>query len=185
MHHWSTPSLDCKAPMITMTLAQRVFTALWAFFVSLPSISGSPLTPRSPTCKYLPGDPGWPSPSEWNTLNDTVNGRLIAAVPLAQPCHAPNFNAAECAKIQANWTWPQLQFVSIHDWGSVPCLISSTVPKIRPRYKTHTGSTIHAVHIHPYQQSARWETLWIIRSMLVLPQMWLLESSLLRTRTSV
>ena len=96
-----------------MILAQSLVLALWALFGFFISASGSPLAPRAPTCKYLPGDPGWPSTTDWDNLNDTVNGRLIAAVPLAQPCHTPYFNAAECAKIQANWTWPQLQYVLI------------------------------------------------------------------------
>ena len=100
-----------------MTLAQSILIALWALFVSFLSTSGSPLAPIASKCKYLPGDPGWPSTSDWNNLNDSVNGRLIAAVPLAQPCHTPNFNAAECAKIQANWTWPQLQYVVVHSLG--------------------------------------------------------------------
>lgn len=96
-----------------MFLAQRMFIALWTLPVFYFLTSGSPLIPKARECKYLPGDSEWPSTSDWNSLNDTVNSRLIAAVPLAQPCHTPNFNAAECAKVQANWTWPQLQYVHV------------------------------------------------------------------------
>lgn len=57
--------------------------------------------------KFMPTDAGWPSTSLWNTLNETVDGRLIKTVPLPSVCHsAPfgNYNAAECSALQAGWT---------------------------------------------------------------------------------
>lgn len=64
-----------------------------------------------PSCRYLPGDAGWPSVDEWNRLNSTVGGRLVATVPLGSPCHDPTYVAAECASLQSQWLLPQLQFV--------------------------------------------------------------------------
>ncbi|KAK6829556.1 FAD binding domain protein [Apiospora arundinis] len=46
------------------------------------------LTPTSAedgNCKCFPGDPCWPSESEWAAFNRTVGGRLVATVPLAAP----------------------------------------------------------------------------------------------------
>jgi len=56
----------------------------------------------------------------------TVNGRLVATVPIETPCHDPNYNEVACAALQSNWTLTQLQFVyhtvlAIH----VPNLVSS------------------------------------------------------------
>ncbi|OQE34805.1 hypothetical protein PENCOP_c015G05357 [Penicillium coprophilum] len=58
-------------------------------------------------CHCLPGDTCWPAPSVWASLNDTVDGRLIATVPIGTPCHAPNYDAAACAALKANWTKPE------------------------------------------------------------------------------
>ncbi|PBK81775.1 FAD-binding domain-containing protein [Armillaria gallica] len=37
-------------------------------------------------CRTAPGDPSFPSSEEWNTLNSSVSGRLVKAVPSAQYC---------------------------------------------------------------------------------------------------
>ncbi|KAJ5631928.1 uncharacterized protein N7484_012028 [Penicillium longicatenatum] len=58
-------------------------------------------------CRCLPGDDCWPSSSDWSSLNQTVGGRLVATVPIGSPCHAPTYDAAACAALQANWTLPQ------------------------------------------------------------------------------
>jgi hypothetical protein len=54
-------------------------------------------------CKCLPRDPCWPPTSDWNSLNQTVGGRLIATVPLAHPCHDPNYNPERCQALQDEW----------------------------------------------------------------------------------
>lgn len=59
---------------------------------------------NSSQCHVLPSDAAWPSASAWDALNTTVNGRLIATVPIGSPCHEPNYDAAACALLQANWT---------------------------------------------------------------------------------
>lgn len=60
-------------------------------------------------CRCLPGDACWPSKSVWNALNATVDGQLIATVPLGSPCHDPNYDAALCEELQDEWSLPQLQ----------------------------------------------------------------------------
>ncbi len=64
------------------------------------------------TCKYIPGDAGWPTQDVWNQLNDTVGGRLIATVPQAAICHVGGyatleFNEAACEALQPEWNSPQ------------------------------------------------------------------------------
>lgn len=39
------------------------------------------------SCKAVPGDAAWPSEQEWNFLNRTVGGRLIATKLLGSICH--------------------------------------------------------------------------------------------------
>lgn len=52
-----------------------------------------------------PSDPCWPSSAEWASLNDTLSGRLLKAVPPASACYKTedNYNAAECKRIVEEW----------------------------------------------------------------------------------
>ncbi|KAJ5339986.1 hypothetical protein N7452_006714 [Penicillium brevicompactum] len=58
-------------------------------------------------CHCLPTDSCWPAPSAWNALNSTVGGSLVATVPIGTPCHAPNYDAAACASLKAEWYKPE------------------------------------------------------------------------------
>ncbi|KAJ5375636.1 FAD-binding type 2 [Penicillium concentricum] len=58
-------------------------------------------------CHCLPGDSCWPAPSAWTSLNHTVGGRLVATVPIGTPCHAPNYDAAACSALKADWNKPE------------------------------------------------------------------------------
>lgn len=60
-------------------------------------------------CKCFPGDAYWPSTAQWNAFNRTVNGRLIATVPLASACHVPNYDAAKCQALKNEWQSPDIQ----------------------------------------------------------------------------
>lgn len=60
-------------------------------------------------CRYLPGDAEWPSVDEWNQLNTSVSGRLIAAVPEGHVCHDPTYDETACAALQSNWIMPDAQ----------------------------------------------------------------------------
>ncbi|OJJ42640.1 hypothetical protein ASPZODRAFT_124969 [Penicilliopsis zonata CBS 506.65] len=63
-------------------------------------------------CKCFPGDDCWPSLSEWSALNTTVDGRLIATVPIGTPCHSPDYNATECAYLRSEWLLPTIHYNS-------------------------------------------------------------------------
>lgn len=60
-------------------------------------------------CKCFPGDACWPRPDEWSRLNKTVDGRLIATVPLGSPCHDPSYEEAQCARLQKEWLYSSVQ----------------------------------------------------------------------------
>ncbi|KAH6612777.1 hypothetical protein B0J18DRAFT_441027 [Chaetomium sp. MPI-SDFR-AT-0129] len=59
--------------------------------------------PHQSTCRNIPGDARWPKSAEWDRLNATVDGRLIATVPIAQVCHDPTFSPEECAQVEGQW----------------------------------------------------------------------------------
>ncbi|KAK5992006.1 Bifunctional decalin synthase calF [Cladobotryum mycophilum] len=67
------------------------------------------------SCKPIPGDTTWPTQTDWAKLNQTVGGRLIATVPLANVCHTAgisNYNAAACATLKTQWDLPQTHLFS-------------------------------------------------------------------------
>lgn len=63
----------------------------------------------SSTCRCFPGDTCWPSAAAWVKFNQSVDGTLIATVPLGTPCHAPSYNAAECDVLRNGWLLPEEQ----------------------------------------------------------------------------
>ncbi|EPE26888.1 FAD-binding protein [Glarea lozoyensis ATCC 20868] len=69
-------------------------------------------------CRCFPGDACWPSTSTWNTLNNTVGGRLIKTVPIGAVCHdtfpGVSYNAKKCADVQGNWARPELHDETTH-----------------------------------------------------------------------
>lgn len=65
-------------------------------------------------CRCFPGDTCWPTSKEWASFNQSVNGNLVATVPLGAPCHDSSFgpyNATECSRLRAQWTLPELQYI--------------------------------------------------------------------------
>ncbi|KAL2175129.1 uncharacterized protein P884DRAFT_279522 [Thermothelomyces heterothallicus CBS 202.75] len=58
---------------------------------------------RAAQCKCFSGDACWPPASAWNSLNETVGGRLIATVPLAEACHDHNYDPARCQALREGW----------------------------------------------------------------------------------
>lgn len=80
------------------TYALVGIVALFPYLAATQKGSG-----RTNGCRYLPGDPEWPTAKDWSLLNDTIGGRLIRGTPLAQPCHTPTLDISACAKIQQEW----------------------------------------------------------------------------------
>lgn len=86
--------------------ASKAFAAL----ALLGAMGAVQATPINSSCKYLPGDYGWPSQSKWAQLNSTVGGRLIQTIPLGSVCHSTGFgdyNADACKAVQDEWTLPE------------------------------------------------------------------------------
>jgi hypothetical protein len=73
------------------------------------SLAGA--APLSDSCYCLPQDDCWPSLVEWQGFNATVNGRLIATVPVGSVCHDPTYDEEACGALRANWTEPDVQYV--------------------------------------------------------------------------
>lgn len=71
--------------------------------------------PIEPSCRCMPGDACWPTPSEWEQFNRTLGGKLIGTVPLASVCHVDPFapyNAQDCERLRSVWGYPATHYSS-------------------------------------------------------------------------
>ena len=66
-------------------------------------------TVSSQRCRCFRGDECWPSSVVWSAFNASVDGRLIATVPLAASCHDPNYQASGCKTLRSEWLTPEVQ----------------------------------------------------------------------------
>ncbi|KAI1652995.1 FAD-binding domain-containing protein [Daldinia decipiens] len=68
--------------------------------------------------RSIPGDHSWPSEDDWNGLNQTVQGKLIANTPLAAHCHRSSLSGIDthdqekCDALRDAWFFPETHLVS-------------------------------------------------------------------------
>lgn len=83
-------------------------------------------------CKSLPGDPHWPSSTEWQALNSSVSGRLIESVPRGAVCHPswPQFNNATCQQLSEQWSSTSFHYNDLEsvDYNDETCLPDADAP---------------------------------------------------------
>jgi len=112
-------TLDCDNKT-TYIVAHHIFSNPnkpllidWMMWFPLSHVVSTTLTVSRSLhdCRILPSDASWPNASEWNAFNNTLDGRLIRTVPLANACHQPSFNATQCQQVQANWHRAAFQYV--------------------------------------------------------------------------
>ncbi|KAL8812484.1 MAG: hypothetical protein Q9223_007279 [Gallowayella weberi] len=82
----------------------RPFIMFGILQVLLSFSSAAPQT--GPFCKAVPGTPSWPSKAQWDALNTSISGQLLAPLPAAAVCDAslPVFNNDSCTIIASQWT---------------------------------------------------------------------------------
>jgi hypothetical protein len=90
---------------ISSSLQRLLVLGLPMLATALPDVNGR-------QCRCLPGDACWPAGDAWASLNETVDGRLIADVPIGSPCHDPNYDALACENLKANWLEVAPQYVA-------------------------------------------------------------------------
>lgn len=88
-----------------------VFKVAAAILVNFDNVAAYPSRSNKSLadCRAMPGDAEWPSSETWQTLNESVDGRLIATIPLAYPCHGSAYDSAVCADLKSQWDLPWIQ----------------------------------------------------------------------------
>ncbi|KAJ6024875.1 FAD binding domain protein [Penicillium herquei] len=84
--------------------------ALLGLVAIASSVHGSESS--SNECRCFPTDDCWPSVSVWNAFNQSVDGRLVATVPLATACHTPHYNKETCEDLREGWDMPEEHYKS-------------------------------------------------------------------------
>jgi hypothetical protein len=83
-------------------------------------------------CKPIPGGSRWPTIQQWNKLNQTIGGRLIAPTlpgAVCQPTSAV-FNNESCSELVTNWSsseWHCQNPVSVN-YNDDTCLPNAMAP---------------------------------------------------------
>ncbi|KAL2269319.1 hypothetical protein VTJ83DRAFT_1503 [Remersonia thermophila] len=103
-------------------------------------------------CKAVPGTPGWPSPSEWQSFNATLGGRLLQPNPPAAVCHAAGFNTTACKAIVKGWTtydFHQKDPVSVdwNQWTNDTCLPLEGAPCTGQGYPVYVINATEPRHV--------------------------------------
>ncbi|KAK3984438.1 FAD-binding domain-containing protein [Cladorrhinum sp. PSN332] len=90
-------------------------------------------------CRSIPGDAAWPCSADWAGLNSTIDGRLVATIPIGAVCHntfasevlgsVTTYDAAKCDELRNNWHFPETHLTSP---GSSPMQYSFTNNSCNP-----------------------------------------------------
>ncbi|KAL3473790.1 hypothetical protein BJX99DRAFT_192121 [Aspergillus californicus] len=94
-----------------------------SFLLSLLTLAYA--SPHHSHCRCRPHQSCWPSPYDWNTLNRSVEGNLVAVKPVAAVCHDGGAGSEACQTVQALWsnsTWRATQpgAVQYENWEAWP-----------------------------------------------------------------
>ncbi|KAK3687157.1 hypothetical protein B0T22DRAFT_375436 [Podospora appendiculata] len=102
-------SFFSAVPVASLTFSDADVQLLDSDVANFKSISfggHSDLTPAraGPQCRTFPGDPDWPTDTEWLRFNTSLNGALLKPLPPAAVCYrtSPAFNAAACSFLVNN-----------------------------------------------------------------------------------
>lgn len=109
-------------------------------YSSLLALTALVATALGQDCRRIPGDEGWPTQQEWEGLNTTVGGRLIATVPLASVCHDEGdfaaYNSTACANLKEVWDLSQVQYDNASPSSYLVCLNTGALTDQRRSYKS-------------------------------------------------
>ncbi|KAH7088379.1 hypothetical protein FB567DRAFT_620770 [Paraphoma chrysanthemicola] len=113
---------------------------LFVVFSAGKSEASSTNTTFQSDCKCTPGAQCWPSAGAFNTLNDTLSGRLVQGIPPASACYPnePNYDTKSCETVLASWfssTFHASDPISI-GW---PWWANNSCPPIYPNGTSVTG----------------------------------------------
>lgn len=109
------------------------------------------LTATVPACKLVANSTGWPSVSDWRSLNTSVSGRLTAVSPPGAVCHPgqATFDNASCAALKTKWT--DYRYHSSNpfttDYNDDTCLPDASAPCSSAGYPAYAIEATNAADV--------------------------------------
>ena len=99
--NWSSSLIFFKMRFFAMYSVDILCKVSLLFLTSAFSVSGN-----TPTCKAAPDTPSWPSRNQWDALNASISGQLIAPLPPGVVCDSSLsiFSNASCTFVATQWT---------------------------------------------------------------------------------
>lgn len=93
---------------------------MWSSSLVSPTVSMDTVLPWVPvhhntSCRCFPGDSCWPKPTDWADFNRTLDGKLVATIPIASVCHHDAFasyNLDACKRLQSAWFSEKIHYES-------------------------------------------------------------------------
>ncbi|KAL4892468.1 hypothetical protein BDV59DRAFT_180015 [Aspergillus ambiguus] len=115
--------------------------------------------PHASSCRCRPHQSCWPSLRDWNALNDTIEGNLVALRPAAAACHPHEADEVFCKIVTEQWTnstWRAtqpgaVQYENFEAWAerNESCYIENppNVPCGQGRISLYSALVKSAAHI--------------------------------------
>lgn len=94
-------------------------------------------------CRNIPGDASWPSQTNWRALNQSLDGRLIATIPIGAQCHnsftdsttnitVSMYDQDRCNALRDVWFYPETHLESPSSPMAYPFSNYSCDPFLEP-----------------------------------------------------
>jgi hypothetical protein len=123
-----------------MTSLLSNLVALWPSILPMESF-GAMSFPSGSNCRCFPGDKCWPSSSAWAHFNSSVDGNLVASVPIAAVCHdyhtssssVSTYDVSKCQNLQNNWFQPDVHLKSSSSAMGAPIFTNNSCNPFLPR----------------------------------------------------
>ncbi|KAI8935077.1 hypothetical protein NX059_007672 [Plenodomus lindquistii] len=147
------------------TLSTMGRLALLSSFVLIVSVTIRALATPPPLCRSIPGDVTWPSSTDWSAFNETVQGRLIATIPIGAPCHSfsshnaslSTYSQAECDALRNVWYFPETHLSSSSSPMAYPFSQNSCNPWLPPNATCtlggHVAYSVNATSVKDLQKT--------------------------------
>jgi len=126
-------------------------------------------TPSSFNYTCLPAEPCWPTSQNWETFNQTINGRLRLTVPWASPCY--DNLTAQCHEVTDHYVngnarsaqYGSMEFLDWETCGQSSCMLNSMAPK-SPVHGSCTLGRLSSYHVEAQSVNDVKETLRFVQT---------------------
>ena len=156
-----------------MLLTSLITTSLISL-ASATAVDSIKNTTTPPFCRSIPSDSSWPPVEEWDLFNQTVNGNLIATIPISAPCHETLFGESnslfsqeKCDALRSEWFYSTTHLPSSSSPMAYTFSNNSCNPFLAPKTPCtigyHVAYAVNATRVADFQATIRFATVHNIR----------------------